>query len=314
MKVKYPKDKVLGGIWGLIIGDTVGVPYEFNPPSKLPPKEEIDIIAPKGFRKTYSDIPYGTYSDDSAMFLCILDSYIACDGFDIDDIAKKFLNWATDGYWAVDNDVFDIGIQTRLALAEYSRGMSPWDSGFLNPDGKGNGSLMRTLAVALLEDGDDKQLVESSHGQSVITHGPITNQVCCALYNLIARYLLEGMEFEVAYEKAVEVLKEIYKSEYKAHYEELVERILPDGVVEERGTGYVLDSIKTTFTILRKCSSYEDVIKTAISYGHDTDTTAAIVGGLAGIIYGFESIPKRWYELTRAKEDIIALIDKIEFA
>ena len=65
--------------------------------------------------------------------------------------------------------------------------------------------------------------------------------------------------------------------------------------------------------VIRESSSYEEAIKKAIAYGNDTDTTAAVVGGLAGIIYGFEGIPTRWYELLRGKEEVINLINKIEF-
>lgn len=311
-KVSYPKDKVLGGIWGLIIGDAVGVPYEFNPKEKIPKLDEIDIITPIKFQKTYSSIPFGTYSDDGAQFLCIMDSYIERDGFDIDDVAKKFLKWLSDGLWAVDGKVFDVGIQTVRALEDYARGTSPRKSGLCVPDGKGNGALMRTLALALLENEGDVKLVIDSHEQSMITHGNICNHVCCAFYNLIAKYMLEGMEFEEAYNDAVKSLRDIYK--YKPDYlEEFEKNILPDGIIEERGTGYVIDCLKTAFKVIRESSSYEEAIKKAISYGNDTDTTAAVVGGLAGIIYGFDGIPTRWYDMIRGKEAIIELINKINF-
>ena len=311
-KVSYPRNKVLGGIWGLIIGDAVGVPYEFTPKERVPELDKIDIITPDNFRKTYSDVPFGTYSDDGAQFLCIMDSYIECDGFDIDNVAKKFLAWLSDGLWAIDGNIFDVGIQTLRALADYARGTSPRRSGLCEPEGKGNGALMRTLALALLENEGDVKLVIDSHEQAMITHGHICNHVCCAFYNLIAKYMLEGMEFEEAYNDAIKSLREIYK--YKQDYlDEFENNILPDGNIVERGTGYVIDCLKTAFKVIRESSSYEEAIKKAIAYGNDTDTTAAVVGGLAGIIYGFEGIPTRWYELLRGKEDILNLIDRINF-
>ncbi len=311
-KVSYPRNRVLGGIWGLIIGDAVGVPYEFTSQEDIPNLEEIDIITPKHFRKTYPEVPFGTYSDDSAQFLCILDSYIECDGFDIDNLAKKFLAWLSDGLWAVDGYVFDVGGQTLNALAEYARGTSPRESGMCLPEGKGNGALMRTLALALIEDGDDERLVNDSHEQAMITHGNICNHVCCAFYNLIAKYLLEGMEFEESYSTAVNSLRKIYK-ENKKYLEEFENNILPDGIIIERGTGYVLDCLKSAFKVIRESNSYEEAIKKAIALGNDTDTTAAVVGGLAGIIYGFDNIPTRWYKQIRGKESVLELIDKISF-
>mgnify|MGYP002769385095 FL=1 len=311
-KVSYPRNKVLGGIWGLIIGDAVGVPYEFTPKENIPNIDKIDMVAPDYFRKTYIDIPFGTYSDDSAQFLCLIDSYIECDGFDIDNAAKKLLAWVSHGLWAVDGEVFDVGRQTLQALTEYARGTSPRYSGLCIPEGKGNGALMRTLALALFEEGSDEQLVFDSHEQAMITHGNICNHVCCAFYNLIAKYLLEGMDFEEAYSVGINSLKAIY-SDNKSYLDEFENNILPDGIIEERGTGYVIDCLKSAFKIIRESNSYEDAIKKSIALGNDTDTTAAVVGGLAGIIYGFENIPTRWYEEIRGKEKILELIDKIHF-
>ncbi|MBU5336018.1 ADP-ribosylglycohydrolase family protein [Intestinibacter bartlettii] len=311
-KVSYPRNKVLGGIWGLIIGDAVGVPYEFTPQEYIPNIDKIDMVAPKYFRKTYIDVPFGTYSDDSAQFLCLIDSYIECDGFEINNAAKKLLLWLSNGLWAVDGEVFDVGRQTLKALTEYARGTSPRYSGLCEPEGKGNGALMRTLALALLEDESDEKLVIDSHEQAMITHGNICNHVCCAFYNLIAKYMLEGIEFEEAYSTAVDSLRRIYKDK-KVYLEEFENNILPDGIIEERGTGYVIDCLKSTFKIIRESSSYEEAIKKAIALGNDTDTTAAVVGGLAGIIYGFDKIPSRWYDQIRGKEKVLELIDRINF-
>lgn len=146
----------------------------------------------------------------------------------------------------------------------------------------------------------------------MITHGHICNQVCCAFYNLIAKYMLEGIEFEEAYSTAVNSLKNIYKNN-KEYLHEFENNILPDGIIEERGTGYVIDCLKSAFKVIRESNSYKDAIKKAIALGNDTDTTAAVVGGLAGIIYGFDDIPTNWYDQLRGKEKILELMDKISF-
>ena len=146
----------------------------------------------------------------------------------------------------------------------------------------------------------------------MITHGNICNHVCCAFYNLIAKYMLEGMDFEEAYSVGIDSLKKIYKDK-KDYLDEFENNILPDGIIEERGTGYVVDCLKSAFKIIRESNSYEEAIKKAIALGNDTDTTAAVAGGLAGIIYGFENIPTHWYNQIRGKEKILELIDKISF-
>ena len=311
VKSLYKKNKVMGGIFGLIIGDAVGVPYEFYEAEKLPEIGKIDMIPPKEFEKSYPDVPYGTYSDDSAQFLCILDSYIQNDSFNIEDIADKISRWLNEGLWAVDNIVFDVGNQTLKAIREFKKGTSPLKSGFIVPNGKGNGSLMRDLGIVLLHKGTEKELIKNSHEQSMITHGHICNQICCALYSLIARNLLLGHEFDDSYNMAVKKLKEVYK--LKSDYlEELEDNIISNNLIES-GTGYVVDCLKSTFKVIRESNSYEETIKKSIALGNDTDTTAAVAGGLAGIIYGYDNIPKRWIKELRGKEKILNIINNIEY-
>jgi ADP-ribosyl-[dinitrogen reductase] hydrolase len=102
-------------------------------------------------------------------------------------------------------------------------------------------------------------------------------------------------------------LRSIYKNK-KEYLSELENNILPHDILIESGTGYVVDCLKSSFKIIRESNSYEEVIKKSIALGNDTDTTAAVAGGLAGIIYGYDSIPKRWYEKLRGKENVIKLI------
>ena len=311
-RLYYPKEKVLGALWGVLIGDATGVSYEFNPPEKIPTMDKIDMIPPKGFKKTYEDIPYGTYSDDGAQFLCVLDSFLECRELNMKNLADKLVDWWTWGYLAVDNNVFDVGGQTMQALMKYSSGTSPYESGLVLKNGQGNGSLMRVLGIPLLHQGSDEDLVDDVQTQSLITHSHINNQVCCALYSLIIRYILKGNDFEKSYEISVNKLKNIYKDK-KEYLESLLSKILPDDVVKEQGTGYVVDCLKSSFKVIKESNSYEETIKKAIALGNDTDTTAAVAGGIAGALYGFENIPKKWFENLRGKDEIYELINKIDF-
>ena len=111
---------------------------------------------------------------------------------------------------------------------------------------------------------------------------------------------------------SVSKLKEVYKCD-KEYLDRLINDILPEDVVEESGTGYVIDCLKSSFKAIRESNSYEEAIKRAIAFGNDTDTTAAVTGGIAGVLYGFEDIPKRWFEILRGKKEVYELINKIEF-
>ncbi|KNY25170.1 ADP-ribosylglycohydrolase family protein [Pseudobacteroides cellulosolvens] len=301
-------DRILGGLWGLLIGDALGVPYEFNDPSDLPPKDKIEFNPPDGFVRSHRGVLPGTWSDDGAQALCLLDSLLECKTMDIHNFASKLLAWYENGLWAVDNKVFDVGNQTAASLREYKNGMPPNKSGFIIPDGKGNGSLMRVLPLALWHKGDNEELVYFAHLQSLVTHGHEINQVCCALYCLWAKGMMNDLLVDEAYKGAVKELREIYRKDSQ-YYNELEYCLRPDDEPFGKGGGYVVDSFRSVRMVLNNEDSYEAVVKAAVSLGHDTDTTAAIAGGLAGIAYGFDSMPDRWVASLRGREELHTLIN-----
>jgi len=303
------KDRITGGLWGLLIGDALGVPYEFNDPQDLPLINKIEFNPPPSFVRSHQSVPPGTWSDDGAQALCLLDSLVTCGEFNINDFASKLLGWYDLGLWAVDNKVFDVGNQTARSLMAFKSGMSPYESGFVVKDGKGNGSLMRVLPLVLWHKGTDEELVKLAHDQSVVTHGHICNQICCSLYCLWAKRMIEGNNVEEAYKMAVKKLRDIYPedSDYRKEMEWTVR---PDDPAEGSGGGYVVDSLRSVRKVMGY-DSYEMVVKNAILLGDDTDTTAAIAGGLAGIYYGFDNIPQRWYVALRGKNEVYPLLDKL---
>jgi ADP-ribosylglycohydrolase len=315
------KERVLGGLYGLLIGDALGVPYEFHSPEDIPKMNQIEYKPPYGFKRSHPSVLPGTWSDDGAQALCLLHSLLTCGRFEIDIFAICLLKWLDSGLFAVDNKVFDVGDQTARALAEVRDGKSPLESGNVIPEGKGNGSLMRVLPLALCCQGSDEKLVYDAHRQSLVTHGHICNQVCCALYCLWTKRLLQGNGLSEAYDLAVSKLRKIYcdgskffgnsecskffsNSECLEFYNELQNNIRPNDPPTIAGGGYVVDTLRSVRMILISGNpgNYEQAVKSAIALGHDTDTTAAIAGGLAGIFFGVNDIPKRWREKLRGEE------------
>ncbi|HAE52239.1 MAG TPA: hypothetical protein DCG30_03180, partial [Ruminococcus sp.] len=101
---------------------------------------------------------------------------------------------------------------------------------------------------------------------------------------------------------SVHNLRSIYKNNKYSEYEEDFEFTLrPDepDIWQGTGSGYVVDSIRSAFMIMKTASSYEETVKQAVALGHDTDTTACIVGGIAGIKFGYENIPQKWLGMLR---------------
>ena len=193
------KNKILGGIFGLAVADAMGVPVEFNSRESLRHNPVTDM---RGYG-TYNQPP-GTWSDDTSMTLCLLDS-LANKGFDarweLDenfaepdyaDIMQRFLSWLDKGKYTPHGKVFDVGNATRKALQRYKSGIEPLKCGGTSEQDNGNGSLMRILPLAfyLHADRDDEVFFDSIHHVSSLTHAHKRCQIACGVYLLIAETLL----------------------------------------------------------------------------------------------------------------------------
>jgi ADP-ribosyl-[dinitrogen reductase] hydrolase len=306
-----PRERIEGGLVGLLIGDAVGVPYEFHPPGDLPSRDKIEMTPPAGFVRAHRTAPPGTWSDDGAQALCLLESLVECGRFDIHDFGSRLLRWLENGHLAIDAHVFDFGGTTHDALMRLRRGVPADSSGSTDDRSNGNGSLMRVLPLALWHRGADEELVHLAHRQSLPTHAHPRSQVACAFYCLVARALLNDEAHPVGW--AEQRLRAIYSARKvpqaderpgesaDAHAYEL-ERIRTSGLRgQPMGNGYVVDTLWSALRCLDE-SSYENAVRSAIAFGHDTDTTACVAGGLAGIRFGIKAIPMRWREALRGRE------------
>jgi ADP-ribosyl-[dinitrogen reductase] hydrolase len=297
-------ERLAGAVWGHLVGDAVGVPYEFRPAT---PTDEVRF----GARGAHGQSP-GTWSDDGALMLALLDSLLDA-GFDTTDQARRALAWQREGRYTPDGDgAFDIGGVTSRALANIAAGIPAEQAGPTDERACGNGSLMRILPLALVDrESPAEVLVERAHRASAVTHGHPRPQVACALYVLIARGLLEsvtGRRFVL--EEALATLRGMYDSgrfgaEYAAALTHLVE--YPD----RGGRGRVWDSFWSAWDAFEGADSYADAIRRGVSYGNDTDTTAAICGGLAGIHWGIGGIPASWLAGMRGRDIVEPLVERL---
>lgn len=298
------QEKISGGLYGLLIGDALGVPYEFKPPQNLPPLEQIEFEPPAGFARTYEGLPVGTWSDDGAQALCLLASLLEMGEMDAEDFGLRLVRWAEEGYLAVDNHVFDIGITTSAAVRNLRRGTFAEAAGLTDEGSNGNGSLMRALPLALWHQGSDEDLMDDAMMQSRVTHGHLRSQLCCAIYCLWARRLLQN--HDSPWEDAIATLRE-YLGESSPGRGELEFHIRP-GEGTPSGSGYVVDCLRSAKWAIEQ-GSYEIAVKKAISLGHDTDTTACVAGGIAGLRDGVEAIPQRWRTALRGQELVQPLLE-----
>ena len=297
-----------GGIVGLLVGDALGVPYEFHPPEDLPPAHQIDYAPPPGFQRAHMGVRPGTWSDDGAQALILLDSLLENDGLDLAHFANGLRRWLMTGFYAVNRSVFDIGSQTSTAINRLGMGIPPDASGPSEEHQNGNGALMRVLPLALWHQGDDGELITLAARQSLPTHGHARSRIACAVYCLWARATLEG-----AAQPWAEAVARFHTHAggdafLKADVDHVLDVRHGDSA---RGSGYVVDSLWSAKTAVEQTTDYETCVRRAIAFGHDTDTTAAIAGGIAGVRYGLDGIPARWRDGLHGRDLYPPLVERL---
>jgi ADP-ribosylglycohydrolase len=230
------------------------------------------------------------------MTLALLESLLEV-GWDLDDQGRRFLAWFDDAQYTATGVCFDSGIATTAALDRIRAGTPAARAGSDGDRAQSNGGLMRILPVALMgRELSDADLVARAEAGTRVTHAHPRVVVASAIYVLVARALLRGEAPRAAIDWAVATLGNLYASTPERR------ELIASCLVHKEGLGhaYVADSLLSALTALEQGSSFRDVVELAISYGHDTDTTAAIAGGLAGIQYGAAAVPDEWMVAMRA--------------
>ena len=304
------KDRVIGGLVGVCVGDALGVPVEFVSRDKLRLNPIKDMV---GYG-THNQPP-GTWSDDSSLTLCLAESL--CKGFDIHDIANKFIKWLYEGYWTPYGETFDIGNTTYIAISRLKSGVNPLDAGPKDEFSNGNGSLMRILPLSFyLEKMKKEEQFEITHKVSRITHGHLRSQMACGIYIQIAINLLKEDPPEIAYKKAKEISLDYYSRKPYVYELKHFDRILKSDIRKLsinsiKSTGYVIDTLEASLWSFLNSKTFKDAVLTAVNLGGDTDTIGAVTGGLAGIYYGYNAIPKDWVKKIARIDEIIELSERL---
>ncbi|HEY9688424.1 MAG TPA: ADP-ribosylglycohydrolase family protein [Coleofasciculaceae cyanobacterium] len=304
--------QIQAGLLGLCVGDALGVPVEFTSRRE----RSLDpVVGPRGWG-TWNQPP-GTWSDDSSLTLCLAAAIAEAgraDRFALGPIAHNFCAWYTDGLWTAHGDRFDVGNATAQAIQQLRSGCEPQLAGGTSDRSNGNGSLMRILPMAFLRSWfTGEALLDWVHGVSRLTHGHARSQMACGLYVWIALGLLEGRSPQEAYQWAIQALEPVYRPHPEAaHFDRLwrgdLDRVAIDDI---RGSGYVVDALEAALWCVLTTDHYGAAVLRAVNLGEDTDTTAAIAGGLAGLAYGVSAIPADWLAGLARVADIQVLGDRL---
>lgn len=313
-KIKFMNQKIKeAAIWGFIVGDALGVPYEFIDREDMKLAPATGMI---GFGTHHQ--PAGTWSDDTSMMLCVIEN-IKNNGSP-KDLAKLFIRWYDDAYHTAHGEVFDIGITTRNAIHQLKAGVPVSTSGATDEYAAGNGSLMRCLPYAFAED-FAKSIYEMIIDNNITHRLTICNH-CCMFYVKLLQAITKGYNKEDAVKAGAAYLKfgrRIVDSEdeeadvvYYAKFNRIFNadfKFLPESAI--KSTGYVLHSLEASIWCFLNSNNYSDAVLKAVNLGGDTDTIAALTGGMAAAYYGVDNIPKEWLEQIARKTDIENLISTI---
>jgi ADP-ribosyl-[dinitrogen reductase] hydrolase len=317
MRGEKMSNNILNGIMGLCVADALGVPVEFEDRETIRNNPVIDMRS----YGTYNQ-PAGTWSDDTSMTLCLTDSL--SNGLDYNDIMTNFAKWINTGDYTPYGETFDVGNATSKALMRFARGAAPLDCGGLGENDNGNGSLMRILPILFYlqvtygtEITANNDAMNIIHNVSALTHAHKRSLIACGIYISVANMLIGDMDLSLAVDMGIYNAVEYYKkhdefAEELPCYKRLSNKTFSKIPLKNiKSSGYVVDTLEAAIWCLLKTKNYKDCVLTAVNLGEDTDTVAAVAGGLAGLYYGYESIPKEWLSVIAKRDYIESLCNKL---
>jgi ADP-ribosyl-[dinitrogen reductase] hydrolase len=280
-------NRIKGGLYGVAIGDALGGTTEFMTRSEVKNKYGYltEIIGGGVW-----DLEPGEVTDDTMMTLAVGEGIVRNPHDPIPHIGSNFMEWYR-------SDPKDIGNIIRRVLSTYNG--SWFEAAYLADldlgQSAGNGSLMRCLPVGLSYPGLP-EIDKFSRLQSKMTHYDERCSEACTLYNRIV--------FRIMNE---EPLREAVRSEIgNTVYASVLSRE-PDC----EPSGYVVHSFNWALFLLLRAESFAEVVQTAANLGGDSDTIAAIAGGIAGVYDSYEGIPASYSTKILIKDRLDELAEQL---
>ncbi|MEV6419548.1 ADP-ribosylglycohydrolase family protein [Streptomyces sp. NPDC051662] len=277
-------DRAAAAVVGSAVGDALGAPFEFGPQGAF--SARFPAAGVGGEMCGGGGWEPGEATDDTQMAVLVAESLLQRGGLDLPDIFVRFQRWAA-------SDPKDIGLQTEDVL---TNGM-PWDLAAaihfqVNRRAAGNGSLMRasTSAVHFARAGQSATM-DAARRIAALTHGDRAAWEGIAIFHELIRRTLAGADPLSALPDILDLIHPDHRQRYATV---LAPDWHPDQATEFNGA--VWPCLGSAVWALRDTTSFEEAIRAAIDIGGDTDTVAAVTGGLAGAHYGLDAIPGRWTE------------------
>jgi ADP-ribosylglycohydrolase len=283
-------------IIGGVVGDALGVPYEFIDRKSMKLNPCIEMI---GYGT--HDQPIGTWSDDTSLTLAFIDSL--SDGFDINKFANNSLAWKRCYNYTPHGELFDIGISTSNAINKYEMGFDPYKCGGTSISDNGNGALMRIHPLLKLVSIDMSMdikynLVKES---SCLTHNHPISHISCLFYIEFLLHIYNGFNKIQSYEKSIVNINNYISDvddliQYRSHFDRIFNNINTLNEDQIFSSGYVVHTLEASIWCFLNSSDYKESVLKAVNLGNDTDTISSITGCLSGLYYGIDQIPNKWID------------------
>jgi ADP-ribosyl-[dinitrogen reductase] hydrolase len=283
-------ERCSGALIGLACGDAVGTTVEFMARGSFTPL--TDMVGGGPFR-----LAAGQWTDDTSMALCLAESLLTKGGFDARDQMGRYLNWWRCGYLSSTGDCFDIGMTVSAALQTFEATGNPY-AGSEDPTSAGNGALMRLAPVVLFFHPEHHELEKYAVESTRTTHAAPEALDCSRLLaRVIARGLDGASKDEMLSHSGPRLASPKVAALAECSYFGKEESQI-------RGTGYAVASLEAALWCFKNTETFEAAVLRAANLGDDADTTAAIVGQIAGSHYGVKAIPRGWSATLHKAHDI----------
>ncbi len=290
------RDRALGAMVGLAIGDALGATNEFCQRDTAP--HLTGIVGGGAF-----NLKPGEWTDDTSMALALAESLLHHDALDEHDLMDRFCDWRFHGAYSCHDRCIDVGRTIDAALHAYLDTGDPI-AGDPDPQSAGNGSLMRLAPVPVRFWRHPARMRDVARRQSLTTHGAsVATDACVAFSELVAEAIAGATKSEVL-------------SPRRGTWGAEISRVMSMAMLSKErsaiaSTGYVVDSMEASLWCINQAENFSEAVLTAANLCDDADTVAAITGQLAGAIWGLSSLPSDWRKHLAWHDRIVTTADHL---
>jgi ADP-ribosyl-[dinitrogen reductase] hydrolase len=279
MTTKEPREKFVGMLLGLAVGDALGTTLEFGP------RRTLDNLHTEMIGGGFFGLAAGQWTDDTAMAVAMGRSLVQEKSFLPLSVLNEWAQWYLRGKHACTGNCFDIGNATRSALEAFLQ--NPTVVPTISATSLGNGSLMR-LAPVVLFASSEEEAESLAYRQSVLTHGEEAARATGWFGRLLFKTAISGLELasipaDISNRKRNDVSP----------------------------SGFYKDTLEAAIWAVANTSSFEDAIIQAVNLGDDADTVGAVAGQFAGAAYGESGIPHRWLDRLEWRRELRELAESL---